>query len=129
VTLLVGALEEQQGKVHFTIGMPGHLLDSGAVDMIDGWARVVYEPLALRKIFPNIDISGRAHWLIRRWYPLPIPGMPDFHGAGIEETLLGLADTVWINVLLQTDSGSFYARQFTLQGLDLLIPLLEGERR
>ena len=55
--------------------------------------------------------------------------MPDFHGAGIEETLLGLADTVWINVLLQTDSDSFYARQFTLQGLDLLIPLLEGERR
>jgi hypothetical protein len=105
VTLLVGAPEEQQGKVHFTIGMPGHLLDSGAVDMIDGWTGIVYEPLALRKIFPNIDIEGRV------------------------EHASGLADTVWINMLLEADNGGFYARQATLQGPDLLIPLLEGEHR
>ena len=105
VILIVGSPEEQQGEVHFTIGMPGHLLDSGTVDLTDGWARIVYEPLALRKIFPNIDISGRL------------------------SDVSGLADTVWINVLLEADSGGFYARQFTLQGPDLLIPLLEGERR
>jgi hypothetical protein len=105
VTLLVGSPEKQQGEVHFTIGMPGHLLDSGTVDLTDGWARIVYDPLALRKIFPNIDISGRLS---------DVPG---------------LADTVWINVLFEADNGSFYARQFTLQGPDLLIPLLEGERR
>jgi hypothetical protein len=85
--------------------MPGHLLDSGTVYMIDGWARVVYKPVALKKLFPNIDISGRIS------------------GAS------GLADTVWINVFYESDSGGFYARQFTLQGPDLLIPLLEGERR
>jgi hypothetical protein len=105
VTLIVGSPEEQQGEVHFTIGMPGHLLDSGTVDLTDGWARIVYEPLALRKIFPNIDISGRL------------------------SDVSGLADTVWINVLLEADGGGFYARQFTLQGPDLLLPLLEGERR
>ena len=91
--------------MHFTIGMPGHLLDSGAVDMIGGWTKIVYDPLALRQTFPNIDLSGRLS---------DVPG---------------LADTVWINVLLEADNGSFYARQFTLQGPDLLIPLLEGERR
>jgi hypothetical protein len=105
VTLLVGSPEKQQGEVHFTIGMPGHLLDSGTVDLTDGWARIVYDPLALRKIFPNIDMSGRLS---------DVPG---------------LADTVWINVLFEADNGSFYARQFTLQGPDLLIPLLEGENR
>ena len=105
VTLIVGSPEEQPGKVHFTIGMPGHLLDSGTVDLTDGWARIVYEPFALKRIFPNIDITGRLS---------EVPG---------------LADTVWINALLEADSGGFYARQFTLQGPDLLIPLLEGERR
>ena len=105
VTLIVGSPEEQPGKVHFTIGMPGHLLDSGTVDLTDGWARIVYEPFALKRIFPNIDITGRLS-----------------EGPG-------LADTVWINALLEADSGGFYARQFTLQGPDLLIPFLEGERR
>jgi hypothetical protein len=67
--------------------------------------RVVYKPLALKKLFPNIDISGRL------------------------SDASGLADTVWINVFYETDSGGFYARQFTQQGPDLLTPLLEGERR
>ena len=85
--------------------MPGHLLDSGAVDMIGGWTKIVYDPLALRQTFPNIDISGRTG------------------------DNAGLADTVWLNVLFETDNGGFYARQFTLQGPDLLIPLLEWESR
>ncbi|SVD83874.1 uncharacterized protein METZ01_LOCUS436728, partial [marine metagenome] len=94
-----------QGEMHFTIGMPGHLLDSGTIKLTDDWARIVYEPFTLRKIFPNIDIGGRVR------------------------NASGLADTIWINVLLTTNSGEFHARQFTLQGPDLLIPLLEGERR
>jgi hypothetical protein len=105
VTLIVGSPEEQQGEMHFTIGMPGHLLDSGTIKLTDDWARIVYEPFTLRKIFPNIDIGGRVR------------------------NASGLADTIWINVLLTTNSGEFHARQFTLQGPDLLIPLLEGERR
>jgi len=39
VTILVGSPEEQQREVHFTIGMSGHLLDSGTVYMIDGRAK------------------------------------------------------------------------------------------
>ncbi|MDP7628855.1 MAG: ankyrin repeat domain-containing protein [SAR202 cluster bacterium] len=61
VTLLVGSPGERQGTVHYTIGMPGHLLDSGIVNLTDGWARVVYDPLGLRNLFTNIDISGRIN--------------------------------------------------------------------
>jgi hypothetical protein len=105
VAILVGAPKKESGTVYFTIGMPGHLLDTGFVDLVDGWARVLYEPLVLKKKFPNIDISGR------------ISNKP------------GLADTVWINVLVETSGGEFYARQFTLQGPDLIVPIIDGEQR
>ena len=78
--------------------MPGHLLDTGTVELIDGRAKAIYSPRVLSKRFPNIDVLGRT------------------------EFEPGLADTIWVNVLLKTDSGGFYARQFTLQGPDLLIP-------
>lgn len=103
VTLLLASPKEQQGAVHLTIGIPGHQLDSGTVDLINGWAKVVYAPLALRTTFPNIDVHGRT---------------------GV---FPGLTDTVWINVFLEADGGGFYARQFTLQGPDLLIPPQETE--
>ncbi|PZC50987.1 MAG: hypothetical protein DK304_000472 [Chloroflexi bacterium] len=98
VTFSIISPNEQQGVADFTIGMPGHLLHTGTVDVVDGRVEVVYSPLDLSKRFPNIDVLGRT------------------------EFGPGLADTIWVNVLLKTDSGGFYARQFTLQGPDLLIP-------
>ena len=105
VAILLGAPGKESGTVHFTIGMPGHLLDTGSVDLVDGWTKVLYKPLVLKEKFPNIDISGR------------ISNKP------------GLADTVWINVLVETTDGGFYARQFTLQGPDLIVPIIDGEQR
>jgi hypothetical protein len=106
VPLVVTAPQEQRGTVYFTIGMPGFLLDTGTAELTDGWASVAYDPVALSRTFPNIDTrNGRA---------------------GYEP---GLVDTVWVNMLVETETGGFHARQFTLQGPDLLVPLQEGEER
>ena len=103
VPLLVSSPRGQGGTVYYTIGMPGFLLESGVVELSEGWATVVYDPMALRRTFPNIDTRGRAA-----------------DGPG-------LADTVWVNMLMEGDNGDFHARQFTLQGPDLVVPSQGGE--
>jgi hypothetical protein len=39
----------------------------------------------------------------------------------------GLADTIWIAVVLEGDDGNFYARHLTLQGPDLYVPAQGGQ--
>ena len=98
VPLIVESVgETSSGTVHYTIGMPGFLLEEGAVDLTDGWATVTYDPLRLVRTFPNIDTASGKTRLSHA----------------------GLVDTVWISVMLEGDDSSFYARQFTLQGPDL----------
>jgi hypothetical protein len=96
VPLLVGS-PNQSGTVHFTIGMPGHLLESGTADLVNGWTTIEYDPVTLNQTFPNIDADD---------------GRGDF---GSE-----LVDTIWVNTLLENDDGTFVGRQFTLQGSELL---------
>ena len=97
VPLIIESAEEtDSGTVHYTIGMPGYLLEAGTVDLTGGWATITYDPIRLRRTFPNIDTgSSRTDY-----FPS------------------GLVDTVWINAVLEGDDGQFYARQFT-QGPDL----------
>ena len=89
------------GTLHYTIGMPGFLLETGAVDVSGPAATVVYDPIRLAETFPNIDVFGR-----------------------VRET--SLSDTVWVGVLLETVDAQgatvFHARHMTLQGPDLLAP-------
>ena len=98
VPLLVESAEETNlGTLHYTIGMPGYLLEEGTVDFAGGWATITYDPLRLSRTFPNIDTgSSRTDY-----FP------PE------------LVDTVWVNAMLEGDDGGYYARQFTLQGPDL----------
>ena len=104
VPLLVEAPEGvSSGTVHYTIGMPGFLLERGSVVLNHGHAAVVYDPIKLSRTFPNIDTRGSR----------------TDRGRGAAR---GLVDTVWINVVLKADDGNFYARQFTLQGPDLYAP-------
>lgn len=103
VPLLLSGPKGEAGTIYYTIGMPGFLLKSDVLKVNEGWAKVVYDPKNLSKSFPNIDKRGR------------------------QKEKSGLADTVWINVLMETSSGDFHARQFTLQGPDLFV-LPQGGR-
>ena len=95
VPLIVqSATESDSGTVQYTIGMPGYLLEQGAFELTGGWATITYDPSRLSRTFPNIDTGSSK---------------TDFFPSG-------LVDTVWINAILEGDDGSFYARQFTLQG-------------
>ena len=86
------------GSIHYTIAMPGFLLDNGTLITSGNSATVNYDPVHLAKTFQNIDLQGRV-------------------GSGT------LADTVWVSLLLEQRGHdgltSYYARQFTLQGPDL----------
>ncbi|MDD5628720.1 MAG: hypothetical protein PHU21_06625, partial [Elusimicrobia bacterium] len=86
-----------RGVLHYTVAMPGFLLESGSLPL-DGGATVSYDPLSLRRRFPNIDIGA--------------PGDGDVR----------LADTVWVTMLAEGEDGRCYGRQFTLQGADLYAP-------
>jgi hypothetical protein len=77
--------------------MPGHVLESGTADLVNGWTTIEYDPVTLNQTFPNIDADD---------------GRGDF---GSE-----LVDTIWVNTLLENDDGTFVGRQFTLQGSELL---------
>ena len=103
VPLLVKAPKDMlAGTVHYTIGMPGFLLETGSVRLDRGYATVVTDPVRLSRTFPNIDTrASRTDW---------------------GSSKRALVDTVWVNVLLEGDDGSFYGRHFTLQGPDLYAP-------
>lgn len=89
----VDFLVDADGPVHYTIAMPGFLLDEGEASAVS------YRPTELKKIFPNIDVRrGRTD------------GAP------------GLADTVWVGVLGRGKDGRYRARHFTLQGPELHAP-------
>jgi len=88
---------DSAATVHYTIGMPGFLLEAGTSALTDGWTTITYDPLRLSQTFPNIDTKSSKTF----YFPS------------------GLVDTVWVNALLESEDGGFQARQFTLQGPDL----------
>ena len=96
VRLPDGALS---GSLRYTIAMPGFQLESGLIEITDGRGVIVYDPRALSRTFPNLDIV---------------------EGRSSEEP--SLVDTVWISVLAETPDGAVSARHFTLQGPDLYAP-------
>ena len=97
--LLEAPDDPSSGTLHYTIAMPGFLLESGEAPLTDGYGMIIYDPVKLNLTFPNIDVRHS------RVYE--------------DQTNLGLVDTVWINAMLEADDGQFYARQLTLQGPDL----------
>lgn len=90
------------GKVYYTIAMPGFLLEAGQAALNkEGYTTLVYDPVKLSQTFPNIDVECSRI------------------SCGKNRDGPRLVDTIWVNVLLEGEDGSFYARQFTLQGPDL----------
>ena len=100
VPLLVEAPDgSSSGTIHYTMAMPGFLLESGTSELTNGYGMLAYDPLKLNLTFPNLDVR--------------------FSRTDLDGQDRGLVDTVWVSVLLETEDGDFYGRQFTLQGPDL----------
>jgi hypothetical protein len=95
---VIAPIGTQSATVHYTLAMPGFQLASGTVPLENGAATIVYDPVALKQSFPNIDLGGRS---------TPTPG---------------LADTVWASFGFEAADGRFYADHLTLQGPDLYRP-------
>ena len=78
LTRVTGEMPEgmADAEVHYTIAMPGYILEQGTVTAFDGSFLVIYDPFRLQKEYPNIDITA----------------YDDFR--------LGLADQIWIAVLV-----------------------------
>ena len=86
--------------VHYTIAMPGQILESGQVAASGGRFEVLYDPVALQQDFPNVDLIGR-----------------DGYRAG-------LADTIWIGLLLEgkvEGTPTYRAAVVTLQGEEVSV--------
>jgi len=99
VALPVSVPGGARGALRYTIAMPGFLLEEGSRALDGEGAAVAYDPLALSRTFPNLDVArGRT-------------GGPP-----------GLVDTVWVSMLAQGTDGRFHARQFTMQGPELYAP-------
>jgi hypothetical protein len=89
--------------VDYTISMPGYILDHGQVMPSGGTYQITFDPVALQKDFPNLDLVGR-----------------DDGGAG-------LSDTFSIGLLLQGESGGntvYRANTITLQGEQVFVTAL-----
>jgi len=86
--------------VDYTISMPGFILEHGEVVPSGGTYEVVYDPAALNKGFPNLDLTDRDDWDA------------------------GLADTVSIGLLLRgtDEDGAIYrANTVTIQGEQVFV--------
>ena len=93
-----------QPSVHYTIRMPGYILEQGELTPTNGSFEILYDPVALQSDFPNLDLIGR-----------------DRHQDG-------LADTVTIDVLLQGQRSGvddYHAATITLQGERVYLPVHE----
>jgi hypothetical protein len=77
--------------VHYTVTIPGFILDQGQVAPSDGVFEVTYDPEVLHQRFPNVDLVER------------------------EYGTTGLADTVLIT-LLATGPESARATTVSIQG-------------
>jgi len=81
--------------VEYTISMPGTILEQGEVEPVGRKFEIVYDPVALKQDFPNIDLMGR------------------------DDRRPGLADTIIIGMLLSGEADTatvYYANTVTLQG-------------
>ena len=86
-------------SAHYTIRMPGFLLESGTLTPDNGVVTVIYDPTTLQSNFPNLDFFAR-------------------HGSGF-----GLADEVMVSVLMSgtdaTGQPIHAAKLLTLVGEDI----------
>ncbi len=88
--------------VDYTITMPGFTLQHGQVPATGGTFNIVFDPVALNKDFPNLDLSGR------------------------DDRSSGLSDTISIGMFLTGRRGSetsYSAENITLQGNDVVVGL------
>lgn len=86
--------------MEYTISMPGTILEQGEVEPVDGRFEIVYDPVALRQDFPNIDLIGR------------------------DDRRPGLADTIMISMLMRWESGPVSvsrANTVTIQGQRIFV--------
>jgi hypothetical protein len=79
-------------RVHYTIAMPGFLLEQNTVTPSGDTFTIAYDPVKLHRDFPNLDLTA---------FDFPRPG---------------LADQIWISFLLSDGAGNHYARSVTLHG-------------
>jgi len=87
--------------VDYTIGMAGFILEHGQVTPSGGRYQVVFDPVALNRDFPNLDLVGRD-----------------------SREDAGLADTFSIGLLLRGESGGepvFRANAITIQGAEVFV--------
>ncbi|MBM4464661.1 MAG: hypothetical protein FJ014_03690 [Chloroflexi bacterium] len=88
--------------VDYTITMPGFILEHGQVSAANGTYTVVFDPVALARDFPNLDLIGRD-----------------------ARNLPGLADTFAIGLLLRgRDAGgnlAYRANSIVLQGEQVFV--------
>ena len=80
------------GTVHYTITMPGVILDQGTLSADDGTFALSFDPIRLHDRFPNLDLIGR-----------------DDHRPG-------LSDTFSIALFAEGDDGTYAASVVTIQG-------------
>jgi hypothetical protein len=86
--------------VDYTISIPGYILQRGQVAPSGGRYRIAFDPVALQRDYPNLDLIGR-----------------DTHRAG-------LADTISIGLFLHGKSGGmavYRANAITLQGEQVFV--------
>jgi len=98
--------------VDYTIAMPGFILKHGQVPVIDGTYSIPFDPVALNRDFPNLDLVGR------------------------EENAEGLSDTITIGLLMKgqvAGNTTYSGEKITWQGdevtvglPDALTPVLSG---
>ena len=89
-------------SIDYTITMPGYILERGQATVNDGTFSFNYDPVELKKDFPNLDLIDR------------------------DDGDAGLADTIAIGILLQGDHGAetvYRANTVTLQGEQLFVAL------
>jgi hypothetical protein len=103
----------ENATLHYTITMPGVVLDQGKVKAKGRRVELVFDAETLHDSFPNLDLWGRE-----------LPGRP------------GLSDTISIGLLLEgtLDGGQVYrAATVTLQGEEVSVgsrlPRLPGPPR
>ena len=87
--------------IDYTISMPGFILEQGQVTPVGDAYQILFDPVALNRDFPNLDLTGR--------YARDRPG---------------LADTFTISMLLQGRGGNgqaFFANSLTIQGEQLFV--------
>jgi hypothetical protein len=92
-----------EATIHYTISMPGVVLESGQVSAENSTFEIVFDPVRLSERHPNLDLIGR------------------------DAPTAGLADTVWIAMLAEgTDGGQteFRAALVSLQGDEVSVGTL-----